>query len=110
VHVPHYLSQAVYPEAAVALLDTVTAVTGLELPSDALRLAADRTNSEIDRQVAESTEVAELVTALESQYDAIAESGDSEDSDLLDGGQMPTADELAAQFERFLEQQDRNEG
>ena len=110
VHVPHYLSQAIYPEAAVALLDTVTAVTGLELPSDALRLAADRTNSEIDRQVAESTEVAELVTALESQYDAIAESGDSEDSDLLDGGQMPTADELAAQFERFLEQQDRNEG
>jgi hypothetical protein len=109
VHVPHYLSQAVYPEAAVALLDTVTAVTGLELPSDDLRLAAERTNSEIDRQVAESTEVAELVTALERQYDTIAESTDSEDGDLLDGGQMPTADELAAQFERFLEQQDRND-
>jgi hypothetical protein len=109
VHVPHYLSQAVYPEAAVALLDTVTAVTGLELPSDALRQAADRTNSEIDRQVAESTEVAELVTALERQYDTIAESADSDDGDLLDGGQMPTADELAAQFERFLEQQDRND-
>ena len=110
VHVPHYLSQAVYPEAAVALLDTVTAVTGLELPSDALRLAADRTNSEIDRQVAESAEVAELVTALERQYDAVAESTDNgEGGDLLDGGQMPTADELAAQFERFLEQQDRND-
>ena len=111
MHVPHYLSQAVYPEGAVALLDTVTAITGLELPSDALRLAADRTNSEIDRQVAESAEVAELVTALERQYDAIAESTDSgEGGDLLDGGQMPTADELAAQFERFLEQQDRNDG
>ncbi|HWG16038.1 MAG TPA: PAC2 family protein [Streptosporangiaceae bacterium] len=111
VHVPHYLSQAVYPEAAVALLDTVTAITGLELPSDALRLAADRTNSEIDRQVAESTEVAELVTALERQYDAIAESdGTGEDGGLLDGGPMPTADELAAQFEQFLEQQDRNDG
>jgi hypothetical protein len=111
VHVPHYLSQAVYPEAAVALLDTITAMTGLELPSDALRLAADRTNAEIDRQVAESTEVAELVTALERQYDAIAESGPGEDGgSLLDGGQMPTADELAAQFERFLEQQDRNDG
>lgn len=114
VHVPHYLSQAVYPEAAVALLDAVTAVTGLELPSDALRLAADRTNSEIDRQVAESTEVAELVTALERQYDAIAESGGAggpgeDGGSLLDGGQMPTADELAAQFERFLEQQDRND-
>jgi hypothetical protein len=61
--------------------------------------------------VAESTEVAELVTALERQYDAIAESGDTGgEGDLLDGGQMPTADELAAQFERFLEQQDRNDG
>ena len=108
VHVPHYLSQAVYPEAAVALLDTVTAITGLELPSDTLREAADRTNSEIDRQVSESTEVAELVTALERQYDAIAESKD-EDGGLLDGGPMPTADELAAQFEQFLEQQDRND-
>src|ERR1700744_51406 len=109
VHVPHYLSQAVYPEAAVALLDTVTAITGLELPSDALRLAADRTNSEIDRQVAESTEVGELVSAVERQYDTIAASEEGGGGDLLDGGQIPTADELAAQFERFLEQQDRND-
>jgi len=112
VNVPHYLAQAVYPEAAVTLLDKVSAATGLDLPSDALREAADRTNSEIDRQVAESSEVAELVTALERQYDALAEAaaaGDGE-SNLLDGEQMPTADELAAQFERFLaEQQGRGD-
>src|ERR1700744_4839821 len=51
VHVPHYLSQAVYPEAAVALLDTVTAITGLELPSDALRLAGGPTDPQIQPQV-----------------------------------------------------------
>jgi predicted ATP-grasp superfamily ATP-dependent carboligase len=109
VNVPHYLAQAVYPEAAVTLLDKVSATTGLDLPSDALRTAADRTNNEIERQVAESSEVAELVTALERQYDALAEAGQAEDS-LLNGEQMPTADELAAQFERFLaEQQGRGD-
>jgi len=111
VNVPHYLAQAVYPEAAVTLLDKVCAATGLDLPSDALRMAADRTNSEIDRQVAESSEVAELVTALERQYDSLAESGtEGAEDTLLDGEQMPTADELAAQFERFLaEQQGRGD-
>ena len=84
----------------------------MQSPSDALRRAAEQTNSEIDRQVAESAEVAELVTALERQYDALAESGaarDAQDS-LLDGGEMPTADEIAAQFEQFLaEQQGRGD-
>lgn len=114
VHVPHYLAQAAYPEAAVALLNTVGGVTGLKLPDDALRAAADRTNVEIDRQVADSAEVTELVGALERQYDALAEAGsdtgDESRSNLLDGAEMPTADELAAQFERFLaEQQGRGD-
>ena len=114
VNVPHYLAQAVYPEAAVTLLDKISAATGLDLPSDALREAADRTNEEIDRQVSESSEVAELVTALERQYDTLAEAsagatGDGEGG-LLDGERMPTADEIAAQFEQFLaEQQGRGD-
>lgn len=113
VHVPHYLAQAAYPAAATALLDAVTAATGLDLPGGALLEAAQRTNAEIDRQVSESAEVAELVSALERQYDALAAgqdiAGDGGDG-LLDGGEMPTADELAAQFERFLaEQQGRGD-
>ena len=114
VNVPHYLAQAVYPEAGVTLLDKISAATGLDLPSDALREAADRTNEEIDRQVSESAEVAELVTALERQYDTLAEAsagatGDGEDG-LLNGEQVPTADEIAAQFEQFLaEQQGRGD-
>ncbi len=113
VHVPHYLSQAVYPEAALALLSAVATATHLDLSDGALRAAAERTNAEIDRQVAESTEVAELVSALERQYDALAEAGQADGGDgdrLLGDGEMPTADELAAQFERFLaEQQGRGD-
>ncbi len=107
VQVPHYLSQAAYPTAALALLDSVCEVTGLDLPALELREAADRTNELIDRQVAESTEVAELVHSLEQQYDAaIAADGDNL---LAEGEEMPTAEELAAQFEQFLADQQRGD-
>jgi hypothetical protein len=103
VQVPHYLSQAAYPTAALTLMDALTEVTGLDLPALELREAADRTNTLIDRQVEESTEVAELVQGLEAQYDAaVAHDGDNL---LAEGEQMPTADELAAQFEQFLAEQ-----
>jgi predicted ATP-grasp superfamily ATP-dependent carboligase len=105
VQVPHYLAQAVYPPAALALLGSLATATGLQVPDEELREAADRTNEAIERQVAESAEVAELVRALEQQYDTTAESqqGGSGPAGLLaEGEAMPTADELAAQFERFL--------
>ncbi len=108
VQVPHYLSQAAYPTAALTLLGSVCEATGLDLPALELREAADRTNTLIDRQVAESSEVAELVQGLEQQYDAAAE---ADSGDLLaEGEEMPTADELAAQFEQFLAEQQRGEG
>ncbi len=103
--VPHYLSQAAYPTAALTLIDALTEVTGLDLPALELREAADRTNALIDRQVAESTEVAELVQGLEAQYDAAV--GHDGENLLADGEEMPTADELAAQFEQFLAEQQR---
>jgi predicted ATP-grasp superfamily ATP-dependent carboligase len=108
VHVPHYLAQAAYPAAAVALLDSVQRVTGLALPVDALREAARRTDLEIARQVEGSAEVTEVVQALEQQYDAFT--ADRENL-LADSAEpMPTAEELGAQFERFLaEQQGRGE-
>jgi hypothetical protein len=107
VQVPHYLAQAVYPPAALALLGSVVTATGLGLPDDELREASGRTNEAIERQVAESAEVAELVRALEQQYDTAAETngahGSAPGAGLLgEGESMPTADELAAQFERFL--------
>jgi predicted ATP-grasp superfamily ATP-dependent carboligase len=106
VHVPHYLAQAAYPAAAVTLLESVQRATGLVLPADALREAARRTDLEITRQVEGSAEVAEVVRALEQQYDAFAA---DRESLLATGEQVPTAEELGAQFERFLaEQQGRD--
>src|SRR6266487_1217672 len=101
VHVPHYLAQAAYPAAAVALLECVARTTGLALPGEALRDAARRTDEEIARQVETSDEISELVQALERQYDAFVDAASAEGL-LADGGEMPTAEELGAQFERFL--------
>ena len=109
VHVPHYLAQAAYPAAAVTLIESVQRATGLSLPTDALREAAHRTDLEIARQVEGSDEVSEVVQALEQQYDAFA--AGSEGGMLADEPEnMPTAEELGAQFERFLaEQQGRGD-
>jgi predicted ATP-grasp superfamily ATP-dependent carboligase len=108
VHVPHYLAQAAYPAAAVTLLESVQRVTGLVLPGDALRESGRRTDLEIDRQVEGSAEVAEVVRALEQQYDAFT--ADRENLLANEPENMPTAEELGAQFERFLaEQQGRGD-
>jgi predicted ATP-grasp superfamily ATP-dependent carboligase len=109
VHVPHYLAQAAYPAAAVTLLESVQRATGLVLPSEQLREAARRTDSEIERQVQGSAEVTEVVEALEQQYDAFA--ADRENLLGSESAEMPTAEELGAEFERFLaEQQHRGDG
>jgi predicted ATP-grasp superfamily ATP-dependent carboligase len=103
VHVPHYLAHASYPAAAVTLLGAVERATGLQLPADALREAAEMTDAEIARQVEGSDEVTEIVRSLEQQYDAFS----AEHNDLLSGApeNMPTAEELGAQFEKFLAEQ-----
>jgi len=110
VHVPHYLAQAAYPAAAVTLLESVERAAGLSLPADVLREAAHRTDLEITRQVEGSAEVTEVVQSLEQQYDAFTSGTDGLLADEAEVA-MPTADELGAQFERFLaEQQGRGEG
>jgi predicted ATP-grasp superfamily ATP-dependent carboligase len=107
VHVPHYLAQAAYPAAAVTLMESVQRATGLVLPGDTLREAAHRTDLEIARQVEGSEEVTEVVTALEQQYDAFAA---GRENLLGSESEMPTAEELGAEFERFLaEQQGRGD-
>ncbi|MEV1244336.1 PAC2 family protein [Nonomuraea sp. NPDC049750] len=105
VHVPHYLSQAEYPHAAVAALEAVTRGTGLLFPLDALREAAQRTTTEIEEQIQASTELSTAISGLEQQYDAFAGGTDRENL-IAEAAPMPTGDELAAQFERFLAERD----
>lgn len=101
VHVPHYLARAEYPQAARVLLDHVGIAAELYLPTEPLAEAAGRAEAEITEQVEASDEVRQVVQALESQYDTVA-SGRGERSSLGLAGELPSADELAAEVEKFL--------
>ncbi|SCG71168.1 proteasome assembly chaperone family protein [Micromonospora humi] len=104
-HVPHYVAQTEYPAAAEALLAAVSKGTGLLLPRDGLRTAAEAIRVEIDRQVAQTEEAATLVQALEEQYDAFARGRGEKNLLANETGPLPTADELGAELERFLAEQ-----
>ncbi len=108
VHVPHYLARAEYPQAARVLLDHVGLAAGLYLPTATVSAAAEKTEAEIAEQVAGSDEVRQVVEALEQQYDMVA-SGRAERSSMGLSGELPSADELAAEVERFLAGQDDEE-
>ncbi|WP_448629654.1 proteasome assembly chaperone family protein [Cellulomonas soli] len=108
VHVPHYLAQSPYPQASVAALERVQRATGLDLQVAALMPAAEETRAEIERQVNDSAEIAAVVRALEDQYDAFARSIGRPSLLAPTGEQpvdLPTAEELGAEFERFLAEQ-----
>ncbi len=99
-HVPHYVANLDYPAASVRLVESVEVVTGLQWELDALQLLADSQGSEIAGQIADSDEVREVVSGLERQYDAFHT--DDETLPLAEERELPTAEELGAEFERFL--------
>jgi CRP-like cAMP-binding protein len=115
-HVPHYLGQFEYPAAAIATLEALSTTTGLVIPVDDLRAPASRAEGEIAQQLQNSEEFVTIVHALEQQYDQLAalratSTATSGTSDLAPGGQVPTADEIAAQVEQFLaDMHDRESG
>jgi predicted ATP-grasp superfamily ATP-dependent carboligase len=104
-HVPHYLVQATYPAASMTLLEHLEKLTGLHLPVESLREAAEANRTEIDEQIAASPENAAVVAALEQQFDNFTAA--REGGLLGEAGEMPSAEELGAEFERFLADQDR---
>ncbi len=105
VHVPHYLAQSDYPAAAETLLTEVARVTGLSLHTDDLRRAAEQVRTAVDSQVAKASEIAAHVRTLEEQYDALMQSRHPQG--LFDLTDLPTADELGADLERFLAEQSK---
>lgn len=109
VHVPHYLARSEYPQAARVLLDHVGLAAGLYLPTESLSQAAERAEAEIAEQVAGSEEVAQVVQALERQYDTVS-SGRGDRGGLGLSGELPSADELAAEVEKFLADRDDEKG
>ncbi len=104
-HVPHYIARSEYPETARTLIQATADATGLLLPTTGLDEAAATVRAQLAEQLSESNEVAEIVSALEQQYDAFVSA--SGRGLLAQSAPLPTADELGAQFEAFLADRER---
>ncbi|MGH4001940.1 MAG: PAC2 family protein [Pseudonocardiaceae bacterium] len=110
VHVPHYLARIEYPESARGLLEHLARSSGLQLPLEALRPAALRVLAEVDEQIASSQESMSVVASLEARFDAITD--ESGQPPLLSSNArlLPTGDEIAAELEQFLAEQEDGTG
>jgi len=109
-HVPHYLARAEYPDAALGLLEQLSLASGLAVPVDELRPAAQRVTREVNEKIAQSAEVSAVVRRLEEQFDeAFAARGRPS---LLgpDADDLPTADEIGAELEQFLAEREDDRG
>lgn len=107
VHVPHYLAQVELPSAAVTALDRIVGATGLRLQRNELDAAASSSMAALRDELADRSDVAQVVSALEAQYDAYV-SAHQRPSLAAAGQELPSADEIAAEAEAFLRELDES--
>jgi hypothetical protein len=93
VGVPHYVTGTTNPKAQRALLEHLQHVTGVPTRSAGLAQAVAEWETQVNSAVSEDTEASAYVQQLERHADQrLAET-------------MPSGDDLAAEFERFLREQ-----
>ncbi|MGH9100455.1 MAG: proteasome assembly chaperone family protein [Acidimicrobiales bacterium] len=98
--VPHYVSAMPFPVASAALVEGLAAASGLQLDASPLRAAGDRARSQVDELIAGNPEHVAMVAKLEEVID-------SSEGNALGLEEVPSAEELAAELERFLRGEDR---
>jgi len=99
--VPHYLGDTEYPAAALAALDSLTVATGLVFAGDVLREENREFLEKVGEQVENSEELTRMLQGLEERYDSYM-AGSTHATPIIHTGDLPSADELAAELERFL--------
>jgi proteasome assembly chaperone (PAC2) family protein len=94
VGVPHYAAGAPNPKAAMALLRNLEHVTGIPTAHAAMTDEAETWERMVDEAISDSPEAAAYVPELEARYDRQA------------AAEIPSSDDLAAEFERYLRELD----
>lgn len=98
VQVPHYLANMPYPASAVALFDGLRIFAGLDFDLSELHQLAASAHVQITDLIARSEEHEQMVRQLELQDDA--------SRDTTGTGDLPSGDEIAAELEQFLRDQE----
>jgi proteasome assembly chaperone (PAC2) family protein len=92
--VPHYVAAVPNPKAALALLRRLEGMTGIAVEASELEEETGDYERQIARAVAANPEIEDLVTRIEA-----------EQVDMIDeGDELPSADSIAQEFQRFLRQ------
>jgi proteasome assembly chaperone (PAC2) family protein len=101
--VPHYVAAMPYPAASMALLEGLATIAGVHIDSQTLRDEVSGTRERIDSLIGQNDEHVRMVQQLEAAVDS--ELG-PEAGTGLGAGPLPSGDELAAELERFLREQE----
>src|SRR5438128_1811089 len=93
--VPHYVSLAPSPRAALALCHRLSDILDAEIDTAELDEAADRYSEQVTEAVASDEETAAYVAELEQRAEMIE-----------DEEELPSGESLAAELTRFLRERD----
>jgi predicted ATP-grasp superfamily ATP-dependent carboligase len=97
--VPHYVSLAPSPRAALALCQRLGEILGADIDTEELDEAAERYSEQVSEAVAADEETAAYVAELEQRAELI----DEEEN-------LPSGESLAAELTRFLRERERGNG
>jgi proteasome assembly chaperone (PAC2) family protein len=97
--VPHYVSLAPSPRAALALCQRLGDLLETEIETAELDEAAERYSEQVSEAVASDEETAAYVAELEQRADVLEAEED-----------LPSGDSLAAELTRFLRERERGDG
>ncbi len=97
--VPHYVSLAPSPRAALALCERLASLIGAEIDTAELQEAATAYAEQVSEAVATDAETAAYVEELERRVDALQEAGEGDE-------ELPSGDSLAAELTRYLREHD----
>jgi proteasome assembly chaperone (PAC2) family protein len=106
--VPHYVASPPNPPATRALLEQLSQLADLQLDLHGLDQLADLWRDQVDHAISDNDDVTTYVRDLESRVDAedASERGSVHGGHPAGGGSVPNADDLAAEVEQFLRDQD----
>ena len=99
--VPHYVSLAPSPRAARALCERLGVLLGVSIDVSELAEAEEAYAEQVTEAVTSDPETAAYVEELERRADTIDE--------LVEEGDFPTGESLAAELTRFLRERDNDE-
>lgn len=97
-HVPHYLAENDFPDAAIALVGALKEVAAVDVPTVQLAVSAGVVRAQIGHQVDQSEELGQHIGQLEEAYDEFHRQRElaAAEEDL------PSADEIGEAAEEFL--------